>query len=195
MAEDTSGGWWDMVLRGTLEQCIWAGNSVKADWAHIVDMETAQVVRWKKRDASGPPLDLVPWSVGHDADIPLTFGVLLSFQELCKLSALGGSRWVRAQLAKATVSPALAEVATASAMLHLIQGCPLPFLVSGPQAILVEELQQNGLLRAEFTYADSQEEDTATVLAITDKGREALAGNAVSNTASRPSKAAVSPDP
>lgn len=177
LAEDTSGGWWDLVLRGTLEQCIWAGNSVKADWAHIVDMETAEIVQWKKRDASGPPLDLVPWSIGPDADIPLTFSMLLSFQELCKLSALGGSRWVRAQLAKAAASPPLAEAATASALLRSLQHCSLPALVHGSQAILVEELQQNGLLRAEFAYADSPEEDMATVLAITEKGHQAIASS------------------
>lgn len=175
LAEDTSGGCWDLVLRGTLEQCIWAGSSVKADWAHIVDMETAEIVRWKRRDAAGPPLDLVPWSLGNDADVPLTFGMLLSFQELCKLSALGGSRWVRAQLTKATASPPLAEVATASAMLRSLQNCSLPALVHGSQASLVEELQQYGLLKAEFAYADSPEEDMATVLAITEKGHQALA--------------------
>ncbi|CAN7417070.1 hypothetical protein [Acidovorax sp. LjRoot194] len=174
-AEDTSGGWWDLVLRGTLEQCICAGNSVKTDWAHIVDMETAEIVRWKRRDAAGPPLDLVSWSIGNDADVPLTFGMLLSFQELCKLSALGGSRWVRAQLMKATASPPPADVATASAMLRFLLSCPLPALVHGSQASLVEELQKHGLLQAEFAYADSPEEDMATVLAITEKGREALA--------------------
>lgn len=195
LAEDTSGGWWDLVLRGTLEQCIWAGNSVKADWVHIVDMEKGEIVRSKKRIAEGPPLDLVAWSPGPDADIPLTFNMLLSWQELCKLSALGGSRWVRAQLAKATASPALAEVATASAMLRSLQDCPLPVLVNGSQASLVEELQQSGFLRAEFTYADSPEEDTATVLAITDKGRETLARNAMSTAAYRPAEAVTSRDP
>ena len=175
LTEDTSGGWWDLVLRGTLEQCIWSGSSVKADWVHIVDMETGEIVRSKKRIASGPPLDLVAWTVGPDADIPLTFNMLLSWQELCKLSTLGGSRWVRAQLAKASATPALTEVATASAMLRSLQDLPLPVLVNGSQASLVEELQQTGCLRAEFTYADSPEEDTATVLAITEKGREVLA--------------------
>ena len=96
------------------------------------------------------------------------------------------SEGVRAQLAKATASPALAEVATASAMLRSLQDCPLPVLVNGSQASLVEELQQSGFLRAEFTYADSPEEDTATVLAITDKGRETLARNAMSTAAYRP---------
>ena len=195
LAEDTSGGWWDRVLRGTLEQCLWAGNSVKADWAHIVDMETGEIVRSKKRIAGGPPLDLVAWTIGPDADIPLTFNMLLSWQELCKLSALGGARWVRAQMAKATASPTLAEVATASAMLRSLQDCPLPVLVCGSQASLVEELQHSGFLRAEFTYADSPEEDTATVLAITDKGREMLALNAISTTASRPEEVGVSRDP
>lgn len=195
LAEDTSGGCWDLVLRGTLEQCIWAGNSVKADWVHIVDMETGEIVRSKGRVAAGPPLDLVAWSAGPDSDIPLTFSMLLSWQELCKPSALGGSRWVRAQLSKATASPPLPDVATASAMLRSIEDCPLPLVVSGSQASLVEELQQNGLLRAEFTYADSPEEDTATVLAITAKGLEALARNAISSSPSRPAEAIVSRDP
>lgn len=175
LAEDTSGGWWDLVLRGTLEQCIRAGNSVKGDWVHIVDMATGEIVRSKKRIATGPPLDLIEWSAGPDADIPLTFSMLLSWQELCKLSALGGSRWVRAQLAAASATPALTAVTTASAMLRSLQDCPLPVLVNGSQANLVEQLQQNGFLRAEFTYADSPDEDTATVLAITEKGRELLA--------------------
>jgi hypothetical protein len=177
LAEDTSGGWWDLVLRGTLEQCLWAGNSVKADWAHIVHMETGEIARSKKRIAEGPPLDLVAWNMGPDAEIPVAFNMLLSWQELCKLSALGGTRWVRAQLAKATASPALNEVATASAMLRSLQDCPLPVLVCGSQASLVEELQHSGLVRAEFTYADSPEEDTAMVLAVTDKGYDLVAGN------------------
>lgn len=81
---------------------------------------------------------------------------------------------MRAQLMKATASPPPADVATASAMLRLLLSCPLPALVHGSQASLVEELQKHGLLQAEFAYTDSPEEDMATVLAITAKGREAL---------------------
>jgi len=177
LVKDTVGGWQDMVLQGTLDQCLASGDELDADWAHIVNLETGEAVRSRSRKPGGPPLREVPWSLtGGPLDMPETFHMLLSFEESAKLMLLGGEHWVRAKLAHTDSPSPLGGVRTAMEFLSAIAGRELPLLVVGEQAGWAEQLRCDGLVLAEFTMEATPDGDWAVVLDITDKGHELLSG-------------------
>lgn len=182
LVRDTSGGWWDMVSRGTLEQCLSAGNLIKADWAHVVELETGEIVRSKSRRAGGPELTDVAWSpAGGVVDVPVSSCMLISQEEASKLALLGGEHWIRAHLSRSQSPAPVPQVRSAREFLQAMQGREFPLLIVGEQAGWADQLRQEGLLDAEFTMEAVPGGDWAVVLGITAQGREVLRTGAEGN--------------
>ncbi|KQP43995.1 hypothetical protein ASF44_29155 [Pseudorhodoferax sp. Leaf274] len=105
----------------------------------------------------------------------------LSQAEAAQLHALGGSSWLRSQLAAAAGSPGAAREDAASAYLVGLAKAAFPLPVSGPAVGLVDALRKQRLLEAAVTYDDAPggDGDRAIVIGITALGRaeiERLAG-------------------
>lgn len=189
---ETSGGWLDLVFRGTLNQCMAEGGKLTADWAQVVDLETGEVVVSKSRQLGGPALSAIPWAPGGGlGDMPVAFHMLLSQEECSKLTLLGGAHWVRKCLAGVDLPAPLPTLRSSSDLLEALEGRELPFLILGEQAGWAEQLHQEGLLEAEFTMESDPAGDWAVVLAITAQGHQALA--AARSAGSSPAGGSESP--
>ena len=170
----TQGGWWDQQMRGTLQECMAAGDGMRVDWAHIVEAATGDVVRAKVRNPDGSADAAGAWSENVGDRMPEIFSVMLPKEDRDKLAALGGEHWLRAQLAKTGVPPPLPNVGTAQELLRAVAARDFPVLVPGEQARLVEELRKGSLVEAEYRLEATPDGNLAVVLAITDKGYQAL---------------------
>lgn len=175
LVRDTSGGWNDLVSRGTLAQCLTDGDRLQADWAQVVDLATGEVIFSKSRKFNGPPLQSVEWAPGTvSVDSPISFSMLVSLQEAAKLALLGGEHWVRARLAKTESPVNLPTVRNALEFLSLIETREFPFLIVGEHAGWVEQLRAKGMVEAEFTMETATKGDWAVILEITALGRAEL---------------------
>lgn len=100
---------------------------------------------------------------------------MLTHAESAKLRSLGGTHWLRAQLAKAAAPPPLPQAVDAADFLRAIAGFEFPYLVHDSAAVhLVDALRQAGMVDASVHFEDAPEGDVAVVLRITAKGRDEL---------------------
>ena len=175
LVRDTTGGWLDLVTLGTLEQCVAAGHTITADWAHIVDLQTGEIVRAKTRRHGDPDLGHMPWLRGHEAaGRSESMCMLLSSKEAGKLALLGGEHWVRDQLATARAPDPLPSVRSAAEFLHALEGHEFPFFVVGDSARWVQQLREEGLLNAKYVGEEDSDQDWAVIRGLTERGRKAL---------------------
>lgn len=166
-----------MVTLGTLEQCIAAGNTITADWAHIVDLRTGEVVRSKNRRHDDPDLQHMPWFGGKEtADKPETLCMLLSAKEASKLALLGGEHWIRDQLVTAKTPAPLPEVGSATEFLYALEGHEFPFFVVGDVTQWVQQLRDGGFVSAKCSTGEDADPDWAVIRGLTERGRKALKG-------------------
>lgn len=117
-------------------------------------------------------------AASHPADAPPRIDDLVTVQlelpqaDAERLRALGGSGWLRRQLAQAAAeggSPA-APGSSSDYLLGLAQALfPLP--VHGPAVRLVDELRKQRMVEAAVTYGASPDGDSAIVADITSLGR------------------------
>lgn len=178
LTRETSGGWFDLVFRGSLEQCMAEGARLTADWAQVVDLETGEIMHSKARQLGGPALTEIPWAPGGGVgDMPVAFHMLLSQEEFSKLTLLGGEHWVRKCLKGVVPPPPLPTLRSSCDLLKALAGREMPTLIVGEQAGWAEQLHQEGLLEAEFTMESDPAGDWAVVLAITEQGHQTLAAS------------------
>lgn len=118
-------------------------------------------------DAAAAPADGTP-------SLPETLVAVrleLSHTEAAQLRALGGSAWVRGQLAAAEGGPADARPDLAGDYLVGLAEALFPLPVSGDAVRQVDALRKQGMLEAAVTYDDGAGGDRAIVVDITSLGR------------------------
>ncbi|CAN7711650.1 hypothetical protein LJR066_005829 [Acidovorax sp. LjRoot66] len=189
LVRDTTGGWLDMVTRGTLEQCIAAGHTITADWAHIVDLHSGAIIRSKTRKFGDPDLQHVSWLIGEsEVDKPESLCMLLSRKEAGKLALLGGEHWIRDQLTTARMPVPLPLANSSMEFLHALEGHEFPFFVVGEAARWVQQLRDEGLVNAKCTAAEDPEPDWAVIRGLTERGRRALTSKVLRSTQIEPTQ-------
>lgn len=178
----TEGGWDDMVMTGTLDEALAHPLPPGADWAHIIDNATGNTLYWKSRAVFRGDIEDAKWfrpgegpTIWPSPDDTTVDRHPLTHAESAKLRSLGGTHWLRAQLAKSPAPPPLPQADNAADFLQAIAGFEFPYLVHHSATVhLVEGLRQAGMVDASVHFEDAPEGDVAVVLRITAKGRDEL---------------------